>query len=51
MAKLGFEKLTEVESPLWPGLVLWVHALAAPRPETAPAAVGDRDYNPPTRGS
>ena len=29
MAKLGFEKLTEVESPRWPGLVLWIHARAA----------------------
>ena len=26
MAKLGFEKLTEVVSPLWPELVLWIHA-------------------------
>jgi RimJ/RimL family protein N-acetyltransferase len=28
MAKLGFDKLTEVESPRFPGLVLWIHALA-----------------------
>ena len=26
---LGFEKLTEVRSPLWPDLVLWIHARAA----------------------
>ncbi|MGZ4354521.1 MAG: GNAT family N-acetyltransferase [Gaiellaceae bacterium] len=28
MAKLGFEKLTEVVSPRWPELVLWIHALS-----------------------
>jgi RimJ/RimL family protein N-acetyltransferase len=26
MARLGFAKLTEVVSPRWPDLVLWVHA-------------------------
>lgn len=42
MAKLGFEKLTELASPRYPGLVLWVHALSAPAARPSRAASSGR---------
>lgn len=55
MAKLGFEKLVEVRSPRFPGLVLWVHALdrrpADGHRSSSRAAGRDVAYNRATRAS